>query len=557
MKIVKMKKHTNILLFIASILMLSSCAHFEELNTDPATTTRPDVPSIISAVELRLSGERETQWRSLCYFHMGVTQMIADGWTVSRGQVYELDNSYVEYMWKSYYQMINNLELAKTEAAKTPAMINYKASAMVMQVLLFSQLTDTYGDIPYFDAVKGYQSGNMFPKYDIQEAIYNDFFIKLTEATSLFDSSKPFTWDLIYNGNVAKWKKFTNSLRLRLAMRLVNVNPTKAKAEAIIAFQGGLMQTYEESALVKHANYDVSTSGMSEIRGNGFSQVQRFSEEIIFGCATYTDYLRDNNDPRFKMMFGIYGPIKGTALSRVNSKSTTSTSIEVTNEYKQKYGTLHGQPRATFFFEDFSAAGIDWSTHIVQKGDQQVQIDKIFKCLQIRRELTTFDAPTIYLPYSEVELWLAEAEQRGWNITSETAQAHFEKAVTAHVIMLEKVQGAIAPVSTELASYKTAIWESDVDKLKVINMQQYVCNFFNGIEGFANWRRSGYPQLKSASTNKTDTKLNKLIPRRMPYPLTEMNYNAENVSSHLYNGINFWGAPVWWDTDIERGVDKN
>lgn len=548
---------TRILVIFTFSLTLISCEHFESLNTDPATTTRPDVPSMVSAVQLRLSGERETQWRSLCYFHMGVTQMIADGWTVSRGQVYELDFSYVEYMWKSYYQMINNLELAKAEATKHEAMSNYRATAIVMQVLLFSQLTDTYGDIPYFDAVKGYQGGNMFPEYDSQELIYEDFFVRLDEAMRLFDIAKPFTGDLIYDGNISKWKKFTNSLRLRLAMRLINVKPEKAKAEAEIAFQGGLMQAYDETAYVSHGNYDVSTSGMAEIRGNGFSQVQRFSEEIIFGCATYTDYLRDNNDPRFKMMFGIYGPLKGAALSRVDSKSTTSTSIEVTNEYQLKYGTLHGQPRSTFFFEDFSSTGIDWSTHIVQKGDQQVQIDKIFKCLQIRRELTTFDAPSIYLPYSEVELWLAEAQQRGWNISGESAQNHFEKAVNAHHQILEKVQKANAAVPTEIETYANSIWNSDPDKLKVINMQHYVCNFFNGIEGFANWRRSGFPMLKPASHNKTDTKLNGLIPRRMPYPLTEINYNSANVTPHLYNGINFWGAPVWWDTDIERGVDKN
>lgn len=552
-----MKKHLIKYFFLVAILIMSSCEHFENLNSDPATTTKPDVPSIISAVQLRISGERETQWRSLCYFHMGVTQMIADGWTVSRGQVYELDYSYVEYMWKSYYQMINNLELAKMEALKNPAMDNYVAASTVLQVLLFSQLTDTYGDIPYTEAVKGYQEGKMFPKYDKQEDIYYDFFEKLTEATSLFDNTKPFVGDLFYKGDVVKWKKFVNSLRLRLAMRLVHVDVDKAKAEATLAYQGGLMKKYDESAYVTYANYDVSASGMPEIRGNGFSQVQRFSEEIIFGCATYTDYLRDNNDPRFSMMFGIYGALKGTALSRVDSKSTTTTSIEITNEYKQKYTVLHGQPRASFFFEDFSSQGIDWSTHIVKKGNQEVQVDKIFKCLQIRRELTHFDAPSVYLPYSEVELWLAETVERGWGISNETAQAHFEKAVNAHIQILQKIQGANAPSQNQVDTYIASIWNSDADKLKVINMQHYVCNFFNGIEGFANWRRSGYPELKPADHNKTDSKLNGLIPRKMPYPLTEMSYNSENVTPHLHDGVNFWGAPVWWDGDINRGVDLN
>ncbi|MDD2797804.1 MAG: SusD/RagB family nutrient-binding outer membrane lipoprotein [Bacteroidales bacterium] len=544
-------------LLLLIVIFGVSCSNFQDLNTDPATTVTPDVPSLISAVELRLTGERETQWRSTAYFHMGVTQMIADGWTISRGQVYELDYSYVEYMWKSYYQMINNLQIAIKKSEKTTGFENYTAVGSIMKVLLFSQLTDTYGDIPYFEAVDGYEGRNFFPKYDSQEAIYNDFFVQLDKAVLLLDANKQLVGDLIYQGDVAKWKKFANSLRLRLAMRLVNVNETKAKEQATIAVQGGVMSAYTESAYVQHGSYDISQTGMPEIRGNSFSQIMRFSEEIIFGCATYTDYLRDNNDPRFKMMFGIYGPVKGTSLTRVDSKSTTETSVDVTNEYETKYGPLKGQPRASFLFEDFSSSGINYTTFYVDKDGKQIQIDKIFKCLQIRRELTKFDLSAIYLPYSEVELWLAEAAVRGWNLDALSAESHFTKAVNADISQLVNILGATAPSTVNVNTYITNNWNSDPDKLKIINMQHYVCNFFNGIEANANWRRSGYPILKPAAHAKTDPQLNGLIPRRMPYPLTEINYNNAHVSPHLSNGINFWGAPVWWDGDVNRGVEKN
>jgi hypothetical protein len=545
------------IILISTFIFAFSCSNFEALNTDPASTVEANSPSLISAVQLRMSGERETQWRSLGYFHMGVTQMISDGWTISRGQVYELDFSYVDYMWKSYYQMINNLQIAITKAEKTSEMQNYTAVGSIMKVLLFSQLTDTYGDIPYLEAVNGYEGRNFFPTYDTQEVIYNDFFVQLTKAVQLLDATKPLTGDLVFQGDVSKWRKFANSLRLRLALRLVNVNETKAKEEAAIAVQGGLMTSYLESAYVKHGNYDISQSGMPEIRGNGFSQVMRFSESIIFGCATYTDYLRDNNDPRLKMIFGMYGAEKGKALTRVDSKSTTETSVEVTNEYESKYGALKGQPRASFLFEDFTAAGINYTTFYVDKDGKQIQIDKIFKCLQVRRELTRFDASSIYLPYSEVELWLAEAAARGWNLDGVTAETHFTKAVNANIAILVNLLGAATPQNEKLNTYITTIWNSDPDKLKVINMQHYACNFFNGIEANANWRRSGYPLLKPAKHAKTDAQLAGLIPRRLPYPLTEMNYNLEHVTPHLNNSINFWGAPVWWDTDNNRGVDKS
>lgn len=543
----------KIITFFSIITLLGSCSHFEELNTDPASTTVGDAPSLLSAVQIRLSGERETTWRSTCYFHMAISQMVGDGWTISRGQVYELDYSYIAYMWEEYYQLIANVQEA-IALSDTPEMVNYKASGMVMRALLFSHLTDTYGDIPYSEASKGYSEEILFPKYDTQEDIYNDLFIQLDEAAKLFDASQPLDGDLIYNGDVTLWRKFANSLRLRLAMRLINVDIDKAKTEALAAISGGVMNSYTESAYVNHELYDVNSSGTAEIRGNALSQVINYSEEIIFGCATYTDYLRDNNDPRFRMMFGIYGGESGTVTSRVDSKSSTSTSIEVSDEYEAKYGTLQGQPKGTFFFDDFSSVGIDWTTHYVTKDETVVQIDKIFKCLQIHRDLTGLDAPSLYLAYSEVELWLAEVALYGWYGGTTDMETHFSNAVEANMAYLSNIQGASEPSALSVQSYINYIWNSSDDKFMLINMQHYVCNFFNGMEGYANWRRSGYPQLESVQENKTDATLGGYIPRRMPYPLTEVNYNNTNLENSLNGASNFWGNPVWWDGDKTRGV---
>ena len=104
--------------------------------------------------------------------------------------------------------------------------------------------------------------------------------------------------------------------------------------------------------------------------------------------------------------------------------------------------------------------------------------------------------------------------------------------------------------------YAENLWNNTPDKMEAINMQHYVNNFYNGIEGFANWRRSGFPKLKPTTSNAyTDQSLNGLIPRKLPYPNTEMNFNRENLEPHLDNGVNFWGASVWWDNSLTRGVD--
>ncbi len=548
----KTRKYLLGLLFVA--LSFASCSEFDDINTDPTQSTEANPKSLISTVQIRYSGDRETQWRSLAAYHMSITQMISDGWTVSHGQVYKLDPSYMEFMWKASYRNILDLRQAIDEAENDTSMSNYLAVAKILKVMIFAQLTDTYGDIPYFEGATSVTEGNLKPAYDNQEDIYNDFFVELKAATAMLDASKSLDGDLIFQGDVSKWKKFANSLRLRYAMRLVNVDLSKAEAESRSAIQDGVMTSIADAAYVDHGNFSVSTSGAPEIRGNGFSQVQNFSEEIIVGCDTYYGYMRDNLDPRAKMIFGMYAAYQEEATSRYNSKSTTETSVEISTEYEAKYGPLEGYAPGYFLWESPEGAPSDiWAPRFVEKNGKTVQINKFFKSVQIHRELTRIDLPAIYQSYSEVELWLSEAAQRGWG---GDAKSHYANAVRANVNELVAILGATPNIDLDLDLYIENLWNNTAEKLEAINMQHYMNNFYNGIEGYANWRRSGYPMLKPKTDGAyTDQTLNGLIPRRLPYPNTEMNFNRENLETHLDNGVNFWGAPVWWDGDKMRGVD--
>lgn len=540
---------------LALLIMVQSCSKFEDLNTDPTTSTTSDPKSLISKVLIHYSGDRETVWRSTAGFHMAFVQMISDGWAISNGQKYNALAGYPEYMWKSMYSYINDLQLAIDQASTDEEMINYVAVARILKVLYFSQLTDTYGDIPYFEAVRGYDDGIMWPKYDKQEDIYNDFFKELEEAVAQLDATKELGSDMLYHGDVAKWKKFANSLHLRLAMRLVNVDDAKARTEAQKALTDGVLQSSGDNAVIYHGNYDISSSGATEIRGNAFSQIQHFNDEIVLGCATYTDYLRDNQDPRLEMMFGIYGAYVENATNNVAFKAVTSTSVEVTQEWKASQGSLIGWPAGKFIWDPTEDEGITWSPVFLKKNGKDVQINKYFKGLQIRKELNRLDLPFIYMSYAEVELMQAEATER-WGIAGD-AKAHVDNAIYASIDDLSTVLGANAAPVGEINNYVnniTALWATE-DHIELINMQHYVNFFFNGIEAFANWRRSGYPQLVPTNDPAyTDQALNGKIPRRIPYPDSEMQYNRANLEAHLDNGVNFWGAPVWWDGDADRGI---
>lgn len=541
-------------LLIVAFSFTTGCSNFDDINTDPTQSTEANPKALIATVQLKYSGDRETQWRSLAAYHMSITQMISDGWTVSHGQAYKLDPSYMEYMWKASYRNITDLTMAIDKAQEDPKMANYEAVARILKVMVYAQLTDTYGDIPYFEGATAITEGNLKPAYDTQKEIYDDFFVELKAASEMLDVSKSLDGDLIYEGNIVKWKKFANSLRLRYAMRLVNVDVEKAETEAGLAIQSGVMESIADVAYVDHGNFSVSTSGAPEIRGNGFSQVQNFSEEIMVACDTYYGYMRDNLDPRAQMMFGMYAAYEEDATSRYNSKSTTETSVEISTEYEAKYGPLEGYAPGYFLWEAPDGAPSDiWAPRFVEKDGKTVQINKFFKSVQIRRELTRIELPAIYQSYSEVELWLAEAAHRGWGGEAKT---HYTNAIKANVNELVTILGASPNLDANLDLYIENTWVNTSDKMEVINMQHYMNNFYNGIEGYANWRRSGYPILKPKTDGAyTDQNLSGLIPRRFAYPNSEMNFNRENIEDHLDNGVNFWGAPVWWDSDKTRGVD--
>jgi hypothetical protein len=118
-------------------------------------------------------------------------------------------------------------------------------------------LTDTYGDIPYFDAGKAFSDGLGFPAYDAQQDIYNDILNELVSASTGLDNNKDAVkQDILYDGNIDQWRRLGNSLLLRAAMRLSKVEPGKAQEFAAKAVTGGLMLSNNDNAVIRHnANY--------------------------------------------------------------------------------------------------------------------------------------------------------------------------------------------------------------------------------------------------------------------------------------------------------------
>lgn len=209
---------------------------------------------------------------------------------------------------------IKNLTDAEYRTDGDADRVNINSALRVYRVYLMSVITDTYGDVPYFEAGKGFLEGKSNPRYDTQEEIYSDFFVQLDSAVRRFDASKDkITGDVIYKGDIAKWKKLANSLRLRYAMRISEAAPEKARTEfeKALAAEGGIIAGASDDALISYMDiaFSFGQEAYSDYRGNAMSQLlfgNDPSNNPSYLCSTLFNRLKDTGDPRTFMIARCY-----------------------------------------------------------------------------------------------------------------------------------------------------------------------------------------------------------------------------------------------------------
>jgi hypothetical protein len=224
-------QNKNILVVLALIVFvaLAGCDKgLEEINKNPNN------PEEINPELLMVTIIRGT-----------VNQMVNDAFSIGNvvaQQAAEIREPGTDrYLWGSFGVWSNGYGTLRSvqnlyDIANERKLDNYKGVALVMRALIFSRMTDCYGDLPYSEALKGKQTDPVYtPKYDRQMDIYRGLIVELTEANALLTANgSAIRSDILFNGDVIKWKQFANSLKLRLLLRQSNkVNPAPAMQEMV------------------------------------------------------------------------------------------------------------------------------------------------------------------------------------------------------------------------------------------------------------------------------------------------------------------------------------
>jgi hypothetical protein len=488
------------------ILLISCKKNFESINNDP--NNPEEVPNSYYLA----SAERGLMDNTCDYWWGGqVGNQLAQYWSSNQytsESRYQFRTGVTNIYWTNLYagglndeevnvgglielqKIIENCIASPATASRYGFPANQIAVATILKVWVFQNMTDTWGDIPYSQALnpETYRS----PKYDSQSSIYSGLLGEINSAISSINTSEDGpAGDLIYSGDMTLWSKFGNAVKMRLAIRMADRDNATAKSAFESAATAGTFTSNADNALMPYgegaANANPIWYNYTIDRRNDFA-----ASNIML------DLLVSLNDPRLPYY---YAP----------AESDSSWTGEV-------YGLNDGDAAATP------------NSSISQRS-----------ALVLSETL-----PGIFMDYSQVEFMMAEAVERGWAVTG-TAQSHYDAAVGASIEFWTELNGTPA-TATDISTYlalpgvtylSTDSWQEKIGK------QKWIALYNQGMQGWIEYRRLDFGVLQLPADGVLE---GTGIPTRMKYSVDEQTLNSTNYSAASASmGGDTQNSKVWWD----------
>ncbi len=515
-----MKRKIYIASLLAVTFSFTACDKgFDKENTDPINiiSTSPDKllsPAIINVVGGNLIRNRNFNNELM---QVTVTQSDDDN-AVFR---YDYRPSYADYTWNIWYPQLTNFrdiyDLASKPEYKNDS---YKGIALVCEAWVFSLLTDTYGDVPFKEANAG-KSGNVEPVFDPQKDIYLALLAKLEEANTLLTANVAIQTDSdpLYNGNIALWRKFSNSLHLRLLLRLSGKLEVKtsmiAKIKEIVDTNPSkypIFNDNSEAAVLMWNGTTTTTSPYTNPYVNGLREADFTIPSL---CNFFILKLDAWNDPRIDI----------------------STKYGVSS--RNRMGIAPGGSGFT---------GIDSG---YEPGTRDLRQAYFYSFSNSEFSLQKNPLTGVIMTYAELQYILAEAAAKGW--ISGSAQTYFYKG------MASGINYWVPNFSTdingqEFTDYITnagLTWDNSLpldaatgeSKMERIHVQKYYSMFLADFQQWFEYRRTGHPILPIGPGVRNGGKM----PARMNYPVYLKSANSTNYNNAVSRmGGDSMNTLVWW-----------
>jgi len=487
----------RLLILIPLLALFASCTDdITGLNQDVKrpTTTKPEF-LFTNAEHAMMDQVTSTS------VNFNVFRLFAQQWTETsypQESQYDLTGrSIPDRHWATYYRdVIRDYQEAKSILQSQKA--NFTGSPADLKVLenkiyvidiltaySYGILVDTFGDIPYTEALDILNKPQ--PKYDDAQTIYKDLISKLTTAaTSLDQSSDSFgAADLIYGGNTAKWAKFANTVRLRMAINMDDVDHTYANTEALAAVAAGVIINNADSAYLNYATLQPNANPL-------YVDLVASGRDDFVPANTFVNKMNALADPRRAKFFTEYPEGSGNYAGGV-------------------YGVLN-------VYDNYS--------HITETIQDPTY-------------------PGVLLTASEVQFLLAEAVERGIAVGG-TAESHYNSAIT---LSMQDWGVAAADITTYLAKPTVAYATATGSWKQKIGEQSWIALYNRGFEAWTSYRRLDFPVLAAPPVTYDDADgPTTVVPRRYSYPNSEQTLNTDNYAAAAAKiGSNGTSKRIFWD----------
>jgi hypothetical protein len=509
-------------LAVMAVPTLNSCKKgFEDLNVDPINIieTTPDkllAPAMVNSLWPGMNRNRGFNNEL-----MQVTVSQSDGDNTVFRFAFRANQS--DYLWNTWFVQLTNFKqidsLARTEKVTNTS---YQAIGKIGKAWLFSNLTDIYGDIPYFDALKGDQE-NVMPAFDRQKDIYLDIFNQLEEANTLLAGNAAIvvSSDPMYKGDIAKWRKFSNSLYLRLLMRVSGKTETQqavvAKIKQIIEnpSQYPVFQSNADNARLLWSGGTSTTDPYTSPYVNGV-RAQDFRGPAV--CSFFLDNLVDWTDPRYVSST----PYGSGAIGRFGiSQASGGGWFGVPSGYIPGRGDTKG---CYFQSYDNTSTGGTWSLQQNQNTG-------------------------IIMQYAELQFILAEASLKGW-ISGDTKTFYYQGIASAINYWVPNFPESTTSTNfTEHLKNLDAggqVWSDNLSqdaKMEMIHLQKYYALFMTDMQQWFEYRRTGHPVLPKGPGLSNGGRM----PARLVYPVYVQAANPTNYKAAVaIQGPDDINTQVWW-----------
>ncbi len=523
-----MKIKYKLMLMIFGLFSCLGCTNnFEETNTNPNQPDRIDQPRLLLSGVIRgLDNLGNIRYYGAVLGDYSVDQFVS----MFNDAFNNTQTDQLYYNGRNVQDMIN-----LAEKYKLP---HIQGMGIVIKSLMFQQMTDAYGDFPYSESLKGKTDGVFTPKYDTQEDIYNDLLKQLESANELLSENSAEeigSYDCLYNGDILKWRKFANSLKLRLLMRISGKRDVSKDISDMVSQPDKypLMSSIDDNAAITYL--DDQSSHWCPLYN---ATIEKFNG-TEFMSVTIENHLKAMNDPRIKVLF-----------------SPTVNGVE-----NGKY-TYAGVPNCIRDGDEANYNGGD--SYNSRKG-------YIFAPLKLDAKYASpTAAKSVLLSYSEVMFNLAEAREKGL-IAVGDAGTYYKNGIAANfAYWASRIPGNFKDMKSSMAFPPTeALEASDVipaasyydqsnvaytgtqaEKLEKIGVQKWISLFFCGIEGWSEWRRTGFPKEISVTPPRGLPSASNISewPRRIPYPQNEVVYNEDQYKIAVARqGADNLLTRVWWN----------